>query len=85
MPENIEHILQAFIDRQDKPHFCALVKNTDIAANSYNISVSSYVEQEDTREAVNITELNQHIAEIVTRQNELRTAIDKIIADLEVV
>lgn len=83
MPENIGHILQAFIDRQDMPHFSALVRNTDIAANSYNISVSSYVEQEDTREAINITELNQRIAEIVARQNELRASIDEIIADLE--
>ena len=83
MPENIEHILQAFMVRQDKPHFCALVKNADIAANAYNISVSSYVEQKDTREAVDIIELNRRIADIVARQNELRSAIDDIIADLE--
>ncbi len=83
MPENIWNILSAFRERENKPHFSALVKNTDIAANAYNISVSSYVEQKDTREAVDITELNRRIAGIVARQNELRSAIDDIIADLE--
>lgn len=83
MPENVGRILQAYIDRKEESHFSALVKNADIAASSYNISVSSYVEQEDTREAIDIAELNRRIAGIVARQNELRTAIDEIIADLE--
>ena len=83
MPENVGRILQAYIDRKEEPHFSALVKNADIAANSYNISVSSYVEQEDTREAIDIAELNRRIAGIVARQSTLRTAIDEIIADLE--
>ena len=46
------------------------------------ISVSSYVEQPDTREEVDIDELNKRIAEIVARQNVLRTAIDAIVATL---
>ena len=45
--------------------------------------VSSYVEQEDTREVIDITELNAEIARIVARQAELRTSIDEIVADLE--
>ena len=48
-----------------------------------NISVSSYVIQEDTRDAVDITALNAEIAGIVSRQAELRQAIDAIVADLE--
>ena len=44
---------------------------------------SSYVEQEDTREVIDITELNAEIARIVARQQELRTSIDEIVADLE--
>ena len=54
-----------------------------IAENGYNIAVSSYVEAEDTREAVDITALNAEIARIVARQAELRTQIDAIVADLE--
>lgn len=81
--ENIEKILTAYIERADKDHFAKLVSNDEIGKNDYNISVSSYVEQEDTREVVNIEELNASLVEIVAKQNELRAQIDAIIADLE--
>lgn len=76
-------ILDAYIKRKDQPHFSALVLNASIAENDYNIAVSSYVEQENTTEAVDIEKLNAHIAEIVSKQNKLRIAIDEIVADLE--
>ncbi len=60
-------ILAAFAAREDVPHFVALIDNKDIAKNDYNLAVSSYVEQEDTREVVDIDELNANIAEIVQR------------------
>jgi type I restriction enzyme M protein len=89
--ENIEKILNAYVNRHcglepqstEYKHFARLIPNADIAANDYNIAVSSYVEQEDTREVVNIIELNAKIAEIVKREDELRRAIDKIVNDLE--
>jgi len=89
--ENIEKILNAYVNRHcglepqspEYKHFARLVPNADIAANDYNIAVSSYVEQEDTREIVNIAELNAKIAEIVKREDELRKAIDEIVNDLE--
>jgi len=59
------------------------VDNADIAANGYNIAVSSCVEQPDTSEAVDIKALYAKIAGIVTRQAELRTQIDAIVAELE--
>jgi type I restriction enzyme M protein len=80
---NRQKILNAFIRRVDVDHFARLVPNADIAGNDYNIAVSSYVEQENTTEEVNIEKLNAHIAEIVIRQNKLRSAIDEIVADLE--
>ena len=80
---NRKRILKAFIDRKSEDHFCRLVPNSEIAENDYNIAVSSYVEQEDTSVEVDIEKLNAHIAEIVIRQNKLRTAIDEIVADLE--
>lgn len=79
---NIARILDAFVARRDDAHFARLVENDKIAENDYNISVSSYVKQPDTREAVDIDELNKRIAEIVARQNVLRTAIDAIVATL---
>lgn len=80
---NRKKILNAFVECKDIDHFARLVPNSDIAENDYNIAVSSYVEQENTTEEVNIEKLNAHIAEIVIRQNKLRTAIDAIVADLE--
>ncbi|MDP1974077.1 MAG: type I restriction-modification system subunit M, partial [Sediminibacterium sp.] len=80
---NRKRILNAYIERKDEAHFSKLVLNSDIANNDYNIAVSSYVEQENTTEEVDIEKLNAHIAEIVNKQNKLRTAIDEIIADLE--
>ncbi len=82
-PDHQKKILDAFTGRNDLPHFARLVDNGDLAANGYNIAVSSYVEQADTREAVDITALNAEIARIVARQAQLRTAIDAIVADLE--
>src|SRR3989339_14222 len=76
-------ILEAFIARKDAEYFAKLVSNKTIADNEYNIAVSSYVVGEDTREVVDITELNVKIAKIVTRQNELRAAIDGIVSDIE--
>lgn len=81
--ENQQKILNAFTARTNIDHFAHLVENGDIAANGYNIAVPSYVEQEDTSEAVNITALNEKIAGIVARQRELRTQIDAIVSDLE--
>ncbi len=82
-PGNHHAILAAFVERADAPHFARLVANSAIAENNYNISVSSYVEQEDTSETVDIIALNAEIARIVARQHELRVAIDAIVADLE--
>ena len=76
-------ILDAFTTRGDAEHFAKLVSNEDIAANAYNIAVASYVVAEDTRELVDITDLNAEIAQIVARQKVLRIAIDEIVADLE--
>ncbi|MGR3178804.1 MAG: type I restriction-modification system subunit M [Candidatus Anammoxibacter sp.] len=81
--KNRARILDAFIVRKNAKYFAKLVDNRSIAENEYNIAVSSYVEQKDTREVVNITELNQEIAQIVSKQNELRISIDAIVADLE--
>ncbi len=80
---NRKRILDAFIQRKDIEYFARLVPNNDIAENDYNIAISSYVEQENTTEEVDIEKLNAQIAEIVLRQNRLRIAIDEIVTDLE--
>lgn len=76
-------ILNAFVAREDVDFFAKLVDNKEIEVNDYNIAVSSYIEQENTTVATDIIMLNQHIAEIVARQTELRNSIDAIVNDLE--
>ena len=80
---NQQRILDAFTAREDVAHFAKLVDNADLEANGYNIAVSSYVEAEDTRVAIDITTLNAEIARIVARQTELRTEINAIVAGHE--
>jgi type I restriction enzyme M protein len=60
------------------------VPNSEIAEQDYNLSVSTYVEQEDTREKIDIVVLNAEIEKIVAREQILREEIDKIIAEIEV-
>ena len=54
----------------------------DVKANDYNLSVSSYVEQPDEREKIDIVKLNAEISEIVRKEDELRKAIDKIVEEI---
>jgi len=81
--ENQQRILSLVSERQSVEHVAALVSIDDIKSNDWNLSVSSYVEPEDTREQVDIVELNTRIAGIVERQRELRASIDVIVAELE--
>ena len=83
LPEHQQKILDAYTRRADIPHFARRVENADIAANGYNLAVSSYIEQKDERETVDIRALNAEIARIVARQAELRAQIDAIVASLE--
>ncbi len=80
--ENIENILNAFTTRKNITHFSIVVPNSKIAEQEYNLSVSTYVEIEDTREKTDIKVLNKEIKEIVKRQDELRKAIDEIVAEI---
>lgn len=80
---NIETILAAYTARGNKDHFARLVPNGDIAAQDYNLSVSTYVDQKDTREVVDIKKLNEEIEKIVAREQELRDEIAKIVAEIE--
>ena len=81
--EHIRQIIQLFADKANVPHLAQSVENSTIAANDYNLSVSSYVEAEDTREIIDIAALNAEIKATVAKIDELRQSIDEIIAELE--
>jgi type I restriction enzyme M protein len=80
---NRQLILDLFAKREDVEYRAKLVTNEQLVDNDANIAVSSYVEQKDTREVIDITKLNAEIARIVAREQELRAQIDAIVADLE--
>ena len=80
---NIAAIVDAFTAREEKEHFAHLSSFEEVKENDFNLSVSTYVEQEDTREVIDIKKLNAEIAEIVKREEVLRAEIDKIIAEIE--
>lgn len=81
---NIGKIMEVFAARAEEPHFSHLASYDEIEGNAYNLSVSTYVEAEDTREKINIVKLNAEIEEIVAREQILRDEIAKIIAEIEV-
>lgn len=80
---NRKKILETLVNRIDVTYFAKLVDNKAIGDNDYNIAVSSYVTSEDTREVIDIKKLNSRIKEIVKKQDDLRKAIDEIVADIE--
>ena len=81
--EHIEHIIKLFGEKKNVDHVAAMIKYEKIVEQDYNLSVSNYVEAKDTREIINITELNAQIETTVGKINKLRTDIDAIIAEIE--
>lgn len=82
-PENITHIVDEFASREEVAHFAHLATYDEVKENDYNLSVSTYVEAEDTREVIDIVKLNAEIERIVLREDELRAAIRSIIEEIE--
>ena len=82
--ENLDRIVSVFTSREEIKHFSHLAEYNEIKENNYNLSVSTYVEAEDTREKIDIVKLNAEIEEIVAREQVLRDEIAKIIAEIEV-
>lgn len=82
-PEHIDQIMQVFDSKTDVEHFALSVSVEALADNDYNLSVSSYVEPEDTREVIDIAQLNAELQTTVAKIDQLRTDIDAIVAEIE--
>jgi len=78
-PKHQDRIAEAIEKREDEQYFCRLVKNEDIIKNDCNLSVSSYVEQPDTREKINIAEVNEKLKSVVAAVNQYRQQVDDIV------
>ena len=81
--DNIKKIVDHYTSRADVDHFARCVPYEEIKENDYNLSVSTYVEPEDTREVIDIKELNAEIRRIVSKEEVLRKQIDEIITEIE--
>lgn len=91
--KHIENIMTAFAKRKDEKYFCKVVSNDDVLANNANLSVSSYVDQEDTREKIDINEVNAELygddksvdkkPGVIAEVNRLRAEVEKIVKELE--
>ena len=80
---HIEQIMAVFDSKANVDHFALSVPVEQVAANDYNLSVSSYVEAKDTREVVDIGELNAELKTTVAKITQLRQDIDAIVAEIE--
>lgn len=69
--DHIEQIMKVFDSKEDIEHFAKSVEYDAIAANDYNLSVSSYVEAKDTREVIDITKLNAELKTTVAKIDQL--------------
>ncbi len=81
--QHIEEIMKVFASKENVDHFAKSVDLDVIAGNSYNLSVSSYVEAKDNRELVDITELNAELKTTVAKIDALRSDIDAIVAEID--
>jgi type I restriction enzyme M protein len=81
--DHIDAIMELFDSKADVAHVAINIDNTKIAENDYNLSVSSYVVAKDTKEKVDIMQLNTEIATTVEKINALRLSIDEIVNEIE--
>ena len=80
--KNIDNIYNTFIQRSEKPHFSKLVPISEILENDSNLSISSYIEQEDKREVIDIAGVNASLATLIAEGKELNEKIDAIVKEL---
>lgn len=77
---NRDRIVEAVANRVDEHYFVRVVETKEIADNDFNLSVSTYVEKEDTREVIDIDAVNAELEEIEIEQQQLRENIGAFIA-----
>ncbi len=81
--ENIQHIMDTYVQRTEIVHYAHVASHKEVVNNNYNLAVSTYVEEEDTREQIDIEDLENRIQDIVQQEDELRRDIESIIREIE--
>ena len=83
LDEHITKIMDFFSSKDELEYVAHSVAYEELVENNYNLSVSSYVQAKDTREKIDIAQLNAEINTTVTKINQLRTEIDSIVAEIK--
>jgi len=83
LDDHIKEIMAVFDSKANVDHFAQSVPFEKVAANDYNLSVSSYIEAKNSREVVNIAHINAELKTTVTKIDQLRKDIDAIVAEIE--
>lgn len=82
LKENQERILNTFVSRQSEDQFSRLVQNAEIADQTYNLSVTTYIKKEVIESTFNIDDLETRISQLMAQQNEFRRKISEITKEL---
>jgi type I restriction enzyme M protein len=80
---HIKEIMTVFDSKANVDHFAQSIPSENVAANDYNLSVSSYIEAKDNREVVDIGQLNAKLKSTVAKIDKLRKDIDAIVTEIE--
>jgi type I restriction enzyme M protein len=80
---HISQIIAAFDSKANVDHFAHSIPLEKVAANDYNLSVSSYVDAKDNREVLDIAQINAELKITTAKIDQLRKDIDAIVAEIE--
>ncbi len=81
---HVEEVMELFDSKEAVEHVSKSVDNNKIAENDYNLSVSSYVEPNDTSEKIDIVVLNKEVSNTVKKIDQLRADIEVLVMEIEV-
>lgn len=78
--ENIDKIIEAYANRKEIEFFSHLVGYDEVVSKKYNLAVATYVKTKDTREHIDIKELEEKIKDSVSEQERIRLELSELIS-----
>ncbi len=83
LDKHIQQVMDLFDSKENVDHIAKSVSYEEVVESEFNLTVSAYVEPKDTREIIDIKQLNAELKTIVTKIDQLRDDIDAIVAEIE--
>ena len=82
--ENINNIVELIENKKNVESKSYLASYDEVKDNNYNLSISSYLKTNDREITIDIKEVNNKLAEVVPKQQQIRKELEEIIKELEV-